>query len=204
MTRTANNRTVFTTSTSIQKGDDRNHINGPPTNPSGTLNGQLKYWKGQKILPDDAMTIAALDLELKSLNYKIRKVSTCPFESRATNYFRSSVEKRMIGALVIRNTIRKKETQQSEIRDTLGLSKGLVSKVCLECVEESWFYVIEKASPIFQYQASKMMVQSAKRFSRAVFEDVLDPVILEYLRRFSIRQLQNNLDRVHTVNSETQ
>lgn len=190
--------------TSIEKGDGRNHINGPPNNPSRTTNGAIKYWRGQKILSDDAMTIAAIDLELKSLNYKKRMIPKSPKEARAINYFRSSIEKRLIGALTIRNTLKNLGTNQSEIRETLGLSKGLVSKVCLECVEEEWFEIINRASTCVMYQASKMLVDIARDLTQAIYEDVNDPVLLEFLRRFSIRQLQNNLELVHDVNSETQ
>lgn len=176
----------------------------PEKNKLGTINGAIKYWRGQKILPSDAMTISAIDLELKSLNYKKRIISKDPKEARASHYFRSSIEKRLIGALIIRNTLKNLGTKQSEIRDHLGLSKGLVSKVCLDCVQEGWFEIINRASTIVLYRASQMMVESARDFAKSIFEDVKDPVILEFLRRFSIRQIELNLNAVHGMNSETE
>ena len=152
------------------------------------------------------MTIAALDLELKSLSYKIRPISKKPDQSRASHYFRSSIEKRLIGGLIVRNTLQNKMTQQSEIRDTFKLSKGLVSKVCLECIQEKWFKNVSNNN-IQKYISSEMLTQSAKEFTKYVFEDVTEPVILEYLRRFTIKQLQNNLkdpNRVHGMNSKSQ
>ena len=97
-------------------------------------------------------------------------------------------------------------TQQSEIRDTFKLSKGLVSKVCLECIQEKWFKNVSNNN-IQKYISSEMLTQSAKEFTKYVFEDVTEPVILEYLRRFTIKQLQNNLkdpNRVHGMNSKSQ
>tara|TARA_X000001036_G_scaffold381415_1_gene373449 strand:+ start:221 stop:937 length:717 start_codon:yes stop_codon:yes gene_type:complete len=238
MTKTANNSTVFTTSTSIEKGDDRNHINGPPKfknkkaegskaaicnsnplafngeiakrisrkdhqpkeNTLGTTNGAIKYWRGQKILPDDAMTIAAIDLELKSMAYKIRAISDDKLEKRAVTYFRSSIEKRIILLLVMKNTFLAKGTSQTEMRQGLGLLKGTVSKICLECSEEGWFLRDTENN----YRASKYILDLRREFSKTVFEDTSDPVLINFVMHFTNKKLRESFESVHFIDAESQ
>jgi hypothetical protein len=148
------------------------------------------------------MTIASLNLQLKSLNFRANPIPKDPKEARASTYFRSSLEKRLIGCVVLRNTLQGKTTSHPELIDTLKISKGLVSKVLGESTEEGWFLIApEKLNGRNQYYAADMLIKSARMFSSKVFEDVQDPIILEFLRRFSISQLQNNLKKVHDVNN---
>lgn len=150
----------------------------------------------------NAMTIASLNLQLKSLNFRANPTPKDPKEARASTYFRSSLEKRLIGCVVLRNTLLGQTTSHPQLLETLQISKGLVSKVLNESTEEGWFLVAsDKMNGRSQYYAADMLIKSARMFSSKVFEDVQDPVILEFFRRFSISQLQNNLKKVHDVNN---
>ena len=172
----------------------------PEENTLGTLNGAIKYWRGQKILPSDAMTIAAIDLELKSTAYKIRAISQETKEKRCVTYFRSSIEKRIILLLVMKNTFLAKGTSQTEMRQGLGLLKGTVSKTCLECSEEGWFLRDTENN----YRASKYILDLRREFSKTVFEDTSDPVLINFVMHFTNKKIRESFESVHFIDDKNQ
>lgn len=140
--------------TKIAKSDNR----------QGTLNEQLKYWKGQKrdltnedtansneyhltqedTLIKDSKTndymISALEMELEILNYKnFVNYAENAAHNRLITYFRSTLQKRIIGCHMICETLKGKWTLQSEIHDIYNITRSAISQVVKECIEETWF-----------------------------------------------------------------
>ena len=105
-----------------------------------------------------------LSLELAFFNYQNYPIPNDPKMRRATFYFRSHVDKRIIGAFVTLKTLQNKCLTQKELMDYFPhLKKAFVSKVFNHCVEEGWFtshpsHVSEK---IKCYQASELMIKSS-------------------------------------------
>ena len=146
------------------------------SNASGTLNGQLKYWKGQKILPDDEL-IKALKTEITVLDFGNSPLSDVPDERAASLYFRSNLKRRLIGAFMIMRTFQDRWVSQKEIIERFKLSKGFVSQVCNEAVEAGWF--IKKVQPrhnmpkVPVYQVSESMKNAAKKYDATKILSIL-------------------------------
>jgi hypothetical protein len=134
------------TSTSIEK-DNRNHILAPP---------------------DSNYIITNLSHELTLLNYKNYPIRTNdPYQRRCTLYFRSHIDKRLIGAFVTLITFKNKRVTQKQILDRFPhLKKAFVSLVFKHCVEEGWFIAQETdLNPkIHCYQVCGMMIKSATEY----------------------------------------
>ena len=100
--------------TSIEK-DNRNHILAPPNNIKEGI-------------------IDSLATELSFFNYQNYPIPNDPKMRRATFYFRSHVNKRIIGAFVVLKTLQDKCITQKEVRDYFPqLKKAFVSKKRNEC-----------------------------------------------------------------------
>ena len=108
--------------TSIER-DNRNHILAPPN-----------YMQNREYI------VSAYEMELDILNYKNFKNYTQDVKhNRQVNYFRSSLQKRIIGCHLIKETLNGNWTLQSEIFDIYQITRSLISKIFKECIEEGWF-----------------------------------------------------------------
>tara|TARA_R100001129_G_scaffold118819_2_gene82291 strand:+ start:673 stop:1152 length:480 start_codon:yes stop_codon:yes gene_type:complete len=129
--------------TAIEK-DDRNHILAPPELIESIIHN--------------------LSLELAFFNYQNYPIPNDPKMRRATFYFRSHLDKRLIGAFVTLRTFMKRWSTQKQILERFPhLKKAFVSLVFKHCVEEGWFtshpsHVSEK---IKCYQVSELMIKSS-------------------------------------------
>ena len=133
--------------TSIEKGDNRNHINGPP-------------------LVDDL--IKNLSSEITILNYKNNPINTQETnQKRATLYFRSHIDKRLIGAFVTLRTFQNQCVTQKQVLDRFPhLKKPFVSIFFRHCVAEGWFNQrpSDFSNKIFCYEASNMVLKSSRKY----------------------------------------
>lgn len=133
--------------TSIEK-DNRNHILAPPNNIKEGI-------------------IDSLATELSFFNYQNYPIPNDPKMRRATFYFRSHVNKRIIGAFVVLKTLQDKCITQKEVRDYFPqLKKAFVSKVFNHCVEEGWFIAHEShiSAKIMCYKANDIMLKSTEYY----------------------------------------
>ena len=105
-----------------------------------------------------------LSLELAFFNYQNYPMPIDPKMARATLYFRSHVDKRIIGAFVTLKTLQKKCITQKEVIDNFPhLKKPFVSKVFNHCLDEEWFvrHPSHISSKIHCYQVSQIMIESS-------------------------------------------
>lgn len=129
--------------TAIKK-DNRNHILAPPELIKTITNN--------------------LSLELAFFNYQNYPMPKDTGMRRATFYFRSNIDKRIIGAFVTLKTFQEKCVTQKEVIDNFKhLKKAFVSKVFNHCVEEGWFtnHPSHISKKIKCYQASEIMIKSS-------------------------------------------
>jgi len=156
----------------------------PPINDccNETADGKLKF------------TIASLKLECRILNYQNNPKPKDPKERARSIYFRSSIQKRLIAGAILINTLENKCTTQKEIRERTGLSKGIVSKVCNECVEAGWFHLKYTDMNVPCYTTDDTINNSALYYTAKMWEDIDDPLLIEFCRRFDMKYMQNKLD----------
>jgi hypothetical protein len=162
-------------STSIEK-DNRNFINAPPNSE------KLKF------------TIASLKLENRMLNFQNNPIPKNPKERASSTYFRSSLQKRLVASTILINTFEGNCTTQKEIREKTGLSKGMVSKICSECVEAGWFHIKYLSDYTPCYMTDELINNSASYYTTNMWSDTDDPILIEFCRRFDIMYMQNKLD----------
>ena len=111
--------------------------------------------------------IDILATELSFFNYQNYPMPNDINMRRATFYFRSHVNKRIIGAFVVLKTLQDKYITQKEIRDYFPqLKKAFVSKVINHCVEEELFNACEShiSTKIMCYKANEIMLKSAEYY----------------------------------------
>tara|TARA_S200000501_G_scaffold120877_1_gene113711 strand:- start:1440 stop:1919 length:480 start_codon:yes stop_codon:yes gene_type:complete len=111
--------------------------------------------------------INSLATELSFFNYQNYPIPHDPQMRRATHYFRSHMNKRIIGAFVVLKTLQDKCITQKEVRDYFPqLKKAFVSKVFNHCVEEGWFIAIEShiSAKIMCYKSDDIMLKSTEYY----------------------------------------
>tara|TARA_X000001382_G_scaffold27881_1_gene17848 strand:- start:2746 stop:3507 length:762 start_codon:yes stop_codon:yes gene_type:complete len=225
MTKRNNNKTVFL-NTSIQKNDNRNHINGPPKfknkksegskatlsnknplafngeiakrnsllkgqqtrNPQGTIGGAIKYWRGQKILPDDNTPAAPLQLpnhwEEKIENSKLPKelinkitIAVATYEldiyrkigkpvkssdkfSEIKTYFNKSAANSALSALMYINYFNHTLMTKSQVAWQLGISRNATSEKMDYCFKHG--YMVKHGT---KYGSSDVFIEAYLDFS---------------------------------------
>ena len=156
--------------TSIVK-DDRNHILAPLTKSRTAKKKQEENLDGvtSNITPElRGILIHSLNNQLQVFSYKGYPLPEKQLYKRPTIYFRSCVNKRIIGALVTLKTLQKKCVTQSEVIDYFPhLKKSFVSKVFKHCVEEGWFIAhdTEVSKKIKCYHVADMIIQASLDFN---------------------------------------
>jgi len=128
-----------------------NPTTGPP---SGDLTAQ------------EQEAINNLAHEISILNYQQYPLPSDPIIRKASIYFRSSTNKRMIAGYVTIRTIQKKLTTQKDILNIFPfMKKGNVSKIFKDCVDSDWFTVHDTVSSnIKAYRAGDLLVESTKGY----------------------------------------
>ncbi len=148
-------------------------LNGNPKGASPKIsqrNGNKMKMKVKKIQanspPNVHQIIANISQELTLLNYKNYPITTKEqFQRRCTFYFRSHVNKRIIGGYVTLFTFKNKWITQKEVIDRFPhLKKAFVSLVFKHCVLEGWFIAKRLSPKISCYQVCDMMLNSAKDY----------------------------------------
>lgn len=121
----------------------RNYINAPP--------------------PNVNEIIANLSQEITLLNYNNYPIKTKDrFQKRCTLYFRSHLNKRIIGGFVTLCTFKNRWVTQKEVIDSFPhLKKAFVSLVFKHCVLEGWFIAKRLSPKVSCYQVCDMMLNSA-------------------------------------------
>jgi len=112
--------------------------------------------------------IKSLSSEITILNYKNDPiVAQDPNLRRATIYFRSHIDKRLIGAFVTLRTFQNECVTQKQVLDRFPhLKKPFVSLFFKHCVAEGWFTQrpSDFSKKIFCYEASDMVLRSSERY----------------------------------------
>ena len=214
MNKQRNDRNAFNSSLGSVgrlKGRWQNYPTGSPQRDSkqepmkGSLVADMKeyneYWdkntpKPPPISERMKFTIASLKLENRILNYQNNPIPKDPKERASSTYFRSSIQKRLVAGVILINTLENKCTTQKQIREKTGLSKGIVSKVCNECVEAGWFHLKFTDMNVPCYMTDDIVNNSASYYTKKMWSDTDDPILIEFCRRFDIMYMQNKLDEM--------
>lgn len=204
MNKQRNDRNAFNNSlgtVSRLKGRWQNYPTGSPTSQVSGKSMNMKVKKVQATPPPPIsermkFTIATLKLENRILNYQNNPIPKDPKERSASVYFRSSIQKRLIAGAILINTLENKCTTQKEIRERTGLSKGIVSKVCNECVEAGWFHLKFTDMNVPCYKTDDIVNNSASLYTKKMWSDTDDPILIEFCRRFDIMYMQSKLDEM--------
>ena len=182
------------------KGRWQNYPTGSPTSQVTGKSMNMKVKKVQPTPPPISermkFTIASLKLENRILNYQNNPIPKDPKERASSTYFRSSIQKRLVAGVILINTLENKCTTQKQIREKTGLSKGIVSKVCNECVEAGWFHLKFTDMNVPCYMTDDIVNNSASYYTKKMWSDTDDPILIEFCRRFDIMYMQNKLDEM--------
>ena len=112
--------------------------------------------------------IKNLSAEITILNYKNNPITTQDAnQKRATIYFRSHTDKRLIGAFVTLRTFQKKCVTQKQVLDRFPhLKKPFVSLFFKHCTEEGWFTQkpTDLSKKIYCYEATEMLLYSVQGY----------------------------------------
>ena len=174
--------------------------NYPTGSPKSQVTGKTMNMKVKKIQPTSPpitehqkFAIATLRLENRILNFQQNPYPKDPKTRTASYYFRSSIQKRIIGGQVLIATLDNKCITQKEIREITKLTKGIVSKVCSESVEAGWFHC-NTVENVPCYTTDELINRSVLEYTHQMWSDTDDPILIEVCRRFDILYLQNKLD----------
>lgn len=157
--------------TSIEK-DNRNHINAPP-----------KLDQGHK-----DYIISSLEMELQFLNYKnFTQYAQSNDHKRMVNYFRSTIQKRIIGCHMICETLKDKWTLQSEIHQIYNLNRSMISQVIKECMEEGWFIskICEDKVSQLCYRSNDLMLQRTADYNMWKFKSGDNQKIRNFVKNYN-------------------
>ena len=148
-------------------------LNGNPKGASpnrSQRNGKSMEIKARKIQakppPNANQIIANLSQELVLLNYNNYPIKTEDrFQKRCTLYFRSHINKRIIGGFVTLCTFKNRWVTQREFLISFpNFKKSYVSLVFKHCVLEGWF-IAKRISPKMScYKVCDMMLKSASEY----------------------------------------
>ena len=148
------------------------------------------------ITEQQKFAIATLKLENRLLNFQQNPYPKDPKTRSASYYFRSSIQKRIIGGQVLIATLDNKCITQKEIREITKLTKGIVSKVCKECVEAGWFHICNTDGNAPCYITDKLINESGLIYTKNMWCDTGDPILIEVLRRFNVMYTQDILNEL--------
>ena len=180
----------------------------------GTINEQLEYWKGQKrninregaydfklnVNPKTASPkhrldqkekdyiISSLEMELQILNYKnFTQYAISDDHKRMVNYFRSTLQKRIIGCHMICETLKDKWTLQSEIHQMYNINRSAISSIIKECMEAGWFIskICEDHSNQLCYRCPDLMVQRTADYNIWKFKKGNNPKIVNFVKNYN-------------------
>lgn len=183
-------------------------------NRKGTINEQLSYWQGQKKhinnegaydykLNGNPKTaspklhidqkekdyiISSLEMELQILNYKnFTQYAKDNNHKRMVNYFRSTLQKRIIGCHMIAETLKGKWTLQSELHQIYNFNRSAISSVIKECLEEGWFIskICEDHSNQLCYQCNDLMLQRTADYNIWKFKKGNNPKIVNFVKHYN-------------------
>jgi len=181
-------------------------------NTQSTLNEQLTYWQGQKrhlnnegafdyklnCNPKGASPvldqkhkdyiISSLEMELQILNYKnFTQYAKDSDHKRMVNYFRSTLQKRIIGCHMICETLKDKWTLQSELHQIYNFNRSMISQVIKECLEEGWFISKirnDKASQLC-YKSNDFMIQRTADYNMWKFKSGDNRKIVNFVKNYN-------------------
>ena len=157
--------------TSIEK-DNRNHINAPPK-----LDQEQKDY-----------IISSLEMELQILNYKnFIQYAKGNDHKRMVNYFRSTIQKRIIGCHLICETLKNKWTLQSEIYQIYNLNRSMISSIIKECMEEGWFIskICEDKASQLCYQSNDLMLERTAYYNDWKFKSGDNRKIVNFVKNYN-------------------
>ena len=177
---TLNFRNNQKSATNIEK-DNRNHINAPPPN----LDKKQKDY-----------IISSLEMELQFLNYKnFTQYAKDKDHRRIVNYFRSTIQKRIIGCHLICETLKGKWTLQSELYQIYNINRSMISSVIKECLEEGWFIskICEDKASQLCYKCNDTMLQRTADYNIWKFRKGNNPKIVSFVKNYNNVVLDNIL-----------
>tara|TARA_B100000003_G_scaffold79651_2_gene71559 strand:- start:1124 stop:1771 length:648 start_codon:yes stop_codon:yes gene_type:complete len=187
------------------KGNWQNYPTASPKdNRQGTINEQLDYWQGQKrnINLDQKQKdyiISSLEMELQILNYKnFIQYAKDQKHKRMVNYFRSTLQKRIIGCHIICETLKGKWTLQSEIHQIYNINRSAISSIIKECLEESWFIskiCEDNFSNQLCYQCNDTMLQRTADYNIWKFKTGNNPKIVNFVKHYNNSIFNQLLDK---------
>lgn len=181
-------------------------------NRQGTINEQLSYWKGQKkhlnnegaydyklnCNPKGASPIldqkqkdyiiSSLEMELQILNYKnFKNYAKDNDHQRMVNYFRSTLQKRIIGCHMICQTLKGKCTLQSELHQIYNFNRSMISQVIRECMQEGWFvsHICEFHINQVCYQCNGLMLERTVDYNKWKFKKGNNPKIVNFVKNYN-------------------
>ena len=127
--------------------------------------------------------LATLNLEQKILNFKNLDLSKNQEIRDCQKYFRSSLNKRLIGNQIIYNSIQNKWTSQSSIRNKFKLNKSLVSTIFNECLIAEWIYLKGKSNQPL-YKSSRILINSINIYQKYIWKDFNEKDLINFLVSF--------------------
>ena len=183
-------------------------------NRQGTINEQLTYWQGQKrhINSEGAFDfklngnpktaspkhlldkkqkdyiISSLEMELQILNYKnFTQYAKDVDHQRMVSYFRSSLQKRIIGCHITCQTFKGKWTLQSELHQIYNFNRSMISQVIKECIEEGWFIskICEDHSNQLCYRCNETVLKRTADYNIWKFKKGNNPKIVNFVKNYN-------------------
>ena len=203
MTNNQNNKNVFTKSLGSVgrlKGNWQNYPQGSPE--EDQRNGQIMEMKAKKIQstppPNLAETsldekqkdyiISSLEMELQFLNYKnFTQYAQSNDHKRMVNYFRSTIQKRIIGCHLICETLKEKWTLLSELHQIYNINRSMISSVIKECLEEGWFIskIREDKASQLCYRCNDLMLQRTADYNIWKFKKGNNSKIINFVKNYN-------------------
>tara|TARA_R100001463_G_scaffold135854_1_gene199898 strand:+ start:5758 stop:6384 length:627 start_codon:yes stop_codon:yes gene_type:complete len=158
MTKSNNNKSVFITSTSIQRDSIRNYINAPPISSQrdslqepmkikrkGTLQENIEYWNGQKVHIENHQHKLLLNIAKLMAEYEFIMYSKIGKESKPKNhfskiktYFNRSATNSALCAILLNNYFAQTLMTKSQLTWHLGISRNALSEKVDTCVKNNY------------------------------------------------------------------